>query len=182
MADEKKEVSEAELGELFEKAARQGAVLALLHFDAHGPDKKQVEDTLVDFVARLTKERGVLYCKGAVEEAIESEKLYSSCTEVKVLAETYEDLLNIALRYGPIAVEILEPRKEVRLSIEEAQGCLLDASQVAQDYTNYVMEKLMEKGDFEKFQEHLKRRAEFGSHLKNKHGEKAPEEQEKKQA
>lgn len=170
---EDRPVSEEELEELFEKACRQGAVLCMLHFDAHGPDKKAVEDSLVGFVARLTKERGVLYCKGEVEEAIESEQLYSSCTEVKVLTESYEDLLNVALRYGPIAVEILQPQKGITLNTEEAQGCLLDASQVAQDYTNYVMEKLMKKDDFEKFQENLKRRAEFGAHLREKHsGEK----------
>jgi len=174
MAEEK--VSEEELEELFEKACKEGAVLTLLHFDAHGPDKKAVEDSLIEFVARLTKERGVLYCRGEVEEAIERETLYSSCTEVKMLAETFQDLLNVVLRYGPIAVEIIEPKK-IELSVESAQSCLLDASQVAQDYSNYIMERLMKKEDFEKFQEHLKRRAEFGSRLK----ENATKQEEKKE-
>ncbi len=167
MAEDKKEVSEAELDALFEKAAKEGAVLALLHFDAHGPDEKTVRDLLVDSVSRLTKEPGVIYCKGEIEESIQSQELYSSCAEVKVMAESFQDILNVCLKYTPIAAEILKPN-EIRLSLEEAQSCLLDASQTSQDYTNYVLQKVLPPEELQKFNEKLKRHAEIGAKLVEK--------------
>ncbi|MFA6048778.1 MAG: hypothetical protein WC792_02420 [Candidatus Micrarchaeia archaeon] len=167
MAEDTKEYSESELDALFDKAAKEGAVLALLHFDAHGADEKTVRDLLVDLVSRLTKERGVLYCKGEIEESIATEKLYSSCAEVKMMAETFQDLLNLSLRYTPIAIEILKPR-EIRLSLEDAQSCLLDAAQTSQDYTNYVLQKVLPPEELAKFNDKLKRHAEIGAKLVEK--------------
>ncbi len=173
---EEKEVTEGELDELFDKASKEGAVLALVHFDAHGPDEKTVRDLLVDIVSRLTKEQGVLYCKGEIEESISTQELYSSCAEAKIMTESFQDLLNLSLKYTPIAVEILKPR-EIRLTLEEAQSCLLDASQTSQDYTNYVLQKVLPPEELAKFNEKLKRHAEIGAKLVEKaHPEAASEE------
>ncbi len=84
---ESKKYTERELDELFDKATKRGAVLATLHFDSHGKDAEAVRSSLVEFVARLTKEKGVLYCKGKVEAAVETGGLYSSCAEVTMLTD-----------------------------------------------------------------------------------------------
>ncbi len=175
MADEK-QYSERDLEELFEKASKEGAVLALFHFDAHGEDEKNVRDLLVDLIARLSKENGLLYCKGEIEESLQSDNLYSSCAEVKVMAESFQVLLDLSLKYTPIAIEVLKP-KDVHLSLEDAQNCLLDASQTAQEFTNYLLQKVLPPEEVEKFNQKLKRHAEIGAKMIEKaHGEKAAEE------
>src|SRR3989344_2722117 len=57
---------ERKLEELFKEAVRYGAVLSLFHFDAHAKEPNAVKDSLVDFVSRMTKEEGVLYCKAEI--------------------------------------------------------------------------------------------------------------------
>lgn len=166
-----KKYSEKEVEELFEKATREkGAVLALLHFDAHGKDEETVRNSLIDFVDRMTKEKGVVYCKGEIGEVLKkSDESYSTYAEVKVLVASFSDLLNLSLKYGPVAVEILSP-SEIRLELDEAHALLLDASRSTQDYVEYIMKKVLKPEDFAKFREQLKYRAEVGKKLMEKSG------------
>ncbi len=68
-----KQYSEQELERLFAEAGKKGAILALLHFDAYGKDKEVIQGALIDLVSRVTKEPGVIYCRGEVEEVLEKE-------------------------------------------------------------------------------------------------------------
>jgi len=172
-------VDEKKLENLFKQAVERGAILALYHFDAHGKNAEAVKNTLIEFVSRLANERGVLYCKGEIETAIEREGMFSCASEVKILAENLNVLLNLALRYGPIAIEVLAP-SEMRLDVQEIQNLLLDASQTSQDYANYILEKLMKPEDYAVLQQKIARRAELGKQLKEKH-EKQKEKQSEKQ-
>lgn len=167
--EEKKEYSEDDLEELFEKTTRHGAVLSLFHFDAHGEQEQSVRDLLVDLIARLSKEKGMLYCKGEVDEPLKPEgaEFFSTCAEVKILAESFPVLSTLAFKYTPVAVEILRP-KEIRMPLDEAQTCLLDASQISQDYTNYLLKSVMKPEDLEKFEEKLKLHRETGASLVKK--------------
>ncbi|MFQ5406015.1 MAG: hypothetical protein ACE5DI_02545 [Candidatus Micrarchaeia archaeon] len=167
MAEKKDEMDGEKLEALFEEASKEGAILAVLHFDAHGPDEEKVKSLLVEFMGKLTKEKGVLYCRAEIEKAISSDNVYSSFSEVKIMTENFQHLLNAVLKYSPIAVEILKPKKIV-LTLSEAQASLLDASQMAQDFSNYVLQNVMKKDQIERFDEHMKRRAEFGKTLLGK--------------
>jgi len=158
---ESKKYSERDLDELFDKAAKRGAVLSTLHFDSHGKDAGAVKNSLIDFIARLSKEKGVLYCRGEVEAAIESGDLYSSCAEVRLLTDNYANLVNVSLKYGPIAVEILKPDKIV-LTLDEAQNVIVDASNISQDYAKYIYEKTLTGEDLRLFHEKIAARAELG--------------------
>ena len=178
------EVSEEDLEELFEQAARHGAVLSLLYFDAHGPSKQGVENSLIDFIGKLSQERGVLYCKGEIDSALEREEqgegltkamTYSCSTRVRVLAENFSTLLNLSLKYGPLAVEIELPH-EIHLSLEEAQSLLLDASQSTQDYVQFILEKTMKQDEKDRLQEHLRKRAEIAEGLKHRAQQKPDED------
>lgn len=169
-----KEVSsEEDLEELLEEATKHGAILSYLYFDAHGPSKDGVENSLVDFVGKLSKERGVLYCKGEVFQALEvpdeglSPQLRFSCsTQVKILARDFSTLLGLCLKYGPIGVEILQPY-EIHLTVEEAQALLLDSSQSTQDYVKYILEKTMTPDEKLRLNEHLRRRQELAEKLRS---------------
>jgi hypothetical protein len=166
MNEERKDLSERELDSLSEEASKHGAVLAALHFDAQGKDEQAVRDALVDLVSRLSKENGVLYCKGAIEETIKlDDGMYSSYVEVKVLVENFSHLLAISLRFGPVSAEILKPSR-ISLELEDAHALLLEASQTAQDYARYMLERVMSPEEKAKFQARMKARAEMGKKLK----------------
>ncbi|MBI4360549.1 hypothetical protein HY572_02120 [Candidatus Micrarchaeota archaeon] len=167
------DVSEEQLEELFHEASQHGAILSDLFFDAHGPSKDGVQNSLVDFVSKLTKEPGILYCKGEIQDAIESNDesalnqnvKYSCSTRVRVLTESFNTLLGLCLRYGPLAVEIQRPH-DIHLNLDEAQNLLLDASSMTQDYVQYIMTKTMSQEEKDKLQEHLKKRAEIAAKIR----------------
>ena len=168
---EGREYSEADLARLIGETTKYGAVHALFHLDAHGPDKEKVRALLVDYVYALTREKGVLYCKGVVEEAIDLAGTFSTAAEVQILAENFSVLHQLALKYGPIAIELRGPHKVV-LDADQAQHVLLDASASMQRFSAFIMEKVLSPEEKAKFQEHLKRRAEFAGKVIEKSSEK----------
>ncbi len=175
MPEQKKEFTEKELEALFEKAGKYGAILALLHFDSFGREKETVRASLVELVGRINNEKGVMYCRAEIEEVLETTdekgKGYSTYTEVKALFSNFDIAIGVCLKYGPVAIEVLQP-KELKLNQEQMQNALLNASSVAQHFTNYFMTKLLKKEDFEEFQSNLKKRIEHGKALLRKAEEK----------
>lgn len=170
----KKDYTERDLQELFEKAGKMGAILALFHFDSYGRDKEAVRASLVELVSRINAEKGVIYCKGEIEEVLETEdekgKGFSTFTEVKLLFSGFDVAIGTCLKYGPLTVEIIEP-KELRLNQEQMQNTLLNASSISQQFTNYFMTKLLKKEDMEEFQANLQKRIDRGKELMKGTGE-----------
>ncbi|MEK6953537.1 MAG: hypothetical protein AABX01_00900 [Candidatus Micrarchaeota archaeon] len=169
MAEVKKDdYTEKEIAQLFEKAGRMGAILALLHFDSYGKDKENVRASLVDLVSRINAEKGVIYCRGEIEEVIETEgekdKGFTTYTEVKVLFSSFDIAIGTCLKFGPIAIEVIEPN-ELRMNQEMMQNTLLNASSISQQFTNYFMTKLLKKEDLEEFQANLQKRVDKGKEL-----------------
>ena len=159
--------TERDLDELFKEASKRGAVLALMHFDAHGRTPEFAKNFLVDFLSRLSKEPGVLYCKGEIEATLERDGVYSTCSEVRILVEKIFVLFDLSMRYGPIAVEIMEPQ-EFRIDVQEMQNLLLEASKMSMDYSKYIVENTMKPDEASFLAEKMVRRAEFGKKLTQK--------------
>ncbi|MEM0475902.1 MAG: hypothetical protein QW343_03855 [Candidatus Norongarragalinales archaeon] len=159
--------TERDLEELFKEAAKRGAVLATMHFDAHGRTPEYAKNFLVDFISRLSKEPGVLYCKGEIESEIENEGIYSTCSEVRILVECLSVLFDVCMRYGPLAVEIVEP-SEFKIDVQEMQNLLLDVSKMSMDYSRYILEKTLKPEEAAFLREKMTRRAEFGKRLAEK--------------
>ena len=164
-----RETPEDKLEKLFDEACKQGAVLVLLHFDAHGKEQKAVADALVEFTGRLTKEEGVLYCKGEVDEPIENNGLWSSNAEVRMLASGLPALIYLCFRYGPIGVEVEKPGK-LELSANDIQGVLLDASKISNDYSRYIFEQVLPPEKQKELMKHFDERAEKGRKLRENAG------------
>lgn len=165
---------ERKLEKLFKEAIGYGAVMALMHFDVHGKEKEPVKDSLVDFLSRLTKEEGVLYCKGEIDEVVGSEEEgYSSNAEVKLLTNNFSTMLLVSMRYGPIAVEILEPA-EIKFNIQEMQDLLLTGSEISKQYASFVVEKVWGPEQLEKYRERVTKQMQEGRKLREK-AEKKPE-------
>ncbi len=170
--------TERDLDDLFKEASKRGAVLAIMHFDAHGRSADFAKNFLVDFLSRLSKESGVLYCKGEVESELERDGVFSTCSEVKILVERLSVLFDVAMRYGPIAVEIIEPT-EFKLDVQETQDLILDASRMSMDYSKYILDRAIKPEEAQFLQEKMTRRAEFGKQLSEK-GKSTTENKDKK--
>ena len=167
MDEKKPEIDERKLRDMFRQAVERGAIESILHFDAHGTKKDAVENAMIDMISRMNGERGVLYCKGEIDQAIENNDLYSCAAEVKLLTANYNALVNLGIKYAPIAVEIRAPA-QVKLTAEEAQINILDIAQASQDFAKVFFEKIMNTEDFVKFNEQMENRAKLGEILRNK--------------
>ncbi len=159
------EYSERDVEGLISQATQKGAILAVLYFDSYGVEKTVVQNVLVDVTQKVTSEPGVIYCKGVVKEPIEKSGEFSTYSEVRVLAESFNALVNVVLKYAPSSVEVEKPGK-INLSLEEVHATLLDISQTIQNYTSFIVEKTMSGEDKRRYNEELKRRSEFIERLK----------------
>jgi hypothetical protein len=167
MENKKPEIDERKLKDMFRQAIERGAIEAILHFDAHGTKKEAVENAMIDMVARMNNEPGVLYCSGEIDQAIENLDLYSCAAETRILAKNYNTLINLGIKYAPIAAEIRAPAKLV-LTQEEAQSCILDVGQASQDFAKMFFEKIMKPEDLKQFNEQMAARTKLGEMLRNK--------------
>jgi len=158
-----------DLDALIDEGVKRGGVYAVFHFDAHGKDEESIRNSLVDFVSRLTKEEGVVFGEGRVEEALkkEDESLYSAIAEVTLFAKNFRSLLMLALKYGPVAVEVIKPEK-MTLENEDLQGLLVDASLASQQFSTHILEKTMKPEDLEEFKKKMEARAELGRKAREK--------------
>ena len=159
--------SESDVENLINQATQKGAVLAVLYFDAYGTEKTAVQNVLVDVTQKITKEKGALYCKGVVKEPIEKNGEFSTYSEVRLLAENFNALVNITLKYAPTSIEIEKPGK-ITLTLEEVHATLLDISQTMQNYTNFIIQHSMSEEEKKKYNESIKKKTEFVESLKKR--------------
>ena len=150
--------------QLNEEVIKNGGLLVLMYFDMHGNSPEIVQNSLVDMIAKLTQEPGVVYATGEIEEPIRYEELYSSSAEVKLLARDLNSLVNVCFRYGPIGIEVLRP-EEIKLELPQLHELLLNVSQTSQEYTKFVYEKLMTPEEREMFNKKLVNKAELAKKL-----------------
>lgn len=161
--------------EVTDQAIADGGYLVLLYFDLHSMSAEEVKHLMVGFIGKLTKEKGVIYAVGEIDQPMEKDGIYSTWAEVKLLSEDFATLVRIASSYSPIGVEILRPQK-VELSVGDAQGVLLDISQTSQNFTRLIMERVLSKEEAQEYQKKMMSRAELGKRLL----EKSREEEKKK--
>ena len=150
-----------------EKYLDKGGVLANVYIDLHAQTKAEVEELAVGLIAKMSKEPGIGYALGKVQEGVENEGVYSTSGEVKVLAESFPTLFSFCLKYAPIGVEIYKP-SEIRLTANEVVKMLLTSVNVIQEYNRIIMEKVMEPQQFDAYSKLLERKREVGKRLLEK--------------
>lgn len=159
---------ERKLESMFDEAVGYGAILVTMHFDVHSKDANAVKDSLVEFLSRLAQEQGVLYSKGEIDEVIGSEEEgFSSNAEVKVLADNFGTMLVLAMRYGPIAIEINKPT-EIKLGAQEMQDLLLIGSEISKQYASYVVQKVWGEEELEKYRDRVTKQLQEGRKMREK--------------
>ena len=158
---------EKSVSEITDEAIADGGYLTLVYFDLHAKSSDEVKNIMVGFISKLTKEKGVLYAVGEIDQPIEKDGIWSTWAEVKLLASDFATLVRIASLYSLIGIEILRPDR-VNLAIGDAQGVLLDISQTSQNFTRMIMERVLSKEEVEEYKVKMASRAELGKRLLEK--------------
>jgi hypothetical protein len=146
---------------------RKGGLLVTIYFDIHGNSPEVIQNSMVDMITRLTHEPGVVYATGEIDKPIEYEGMHSTSAEVKLLTRDLNSLINVCFRYGPIGIDIIHP-EEFKLSLPQLHELLLNISQISQEYSKFVYDKLMTPEERVSFNKQLLNRAELAKKLVEK--------------
>jgi hypothetical protein len=118
------------------KKVGEGWIRSWVVFEALGINESATKDALEVLTKKLEDDARVrMYkkCFGGVnkvEKPIEGVEVgYSLTCEVNLVSKTFDNLSQIAIEYGPSAVEIIEPDC-IKLKLGEAQSILNSISQM----------------------------------------------------
>lgn len=130
-----------------DRALSEGSILARLFIEVQGNDKdacqKALERTVFD---NLSAEQSVdlLNVKFFELQKDEEKGFFSGVVEIKLLFRDFRWFINVVMRYGPSAIEIIEPH-EVKLGLDEMQSILADVSEMTQTYSSHIMALLKDE-------------------------------------
>lgn len=130
-----------------EKKIREGGILSRLFMEVQGNDRKTAEEALNVLVfERLMNEPTiyVLWIKMYDLQKEEGQDYYSGVVEIKLLAEDFRWFVSMVMRYGPTAIEIMEP-DEVHLSSDLMHSLVADVSEITQVYTSKILSMLRDE-------------------------------------
>lgn len=123
-----------------ENYVKDGAILARLFLEVQGNDKdaakKALERTIFDSLgneAHVT----LLNVKFYEIRKDEEKEFYSGVVEVKLLVRDFRWFVSVVMRYGPSAIEIIEPQ-DVHMKMDEMQSLLADISEISQTYSSQI--------------------------------------------
>jgi hypothetical protein len=160
---------EKSVDEITEDAIKEGGYLAIIYFDLHATTSDAVQNLMVGFIGKLTKEQGVIYAVGEIDRPIEKDGFFSTWAEVKLLARDFPTLVRVSAQYSPIGIEILQP-DSVKMTMGEAQSTLLDIAQTSQNFTRLIMEKMLSNDEKAEYGKKMLHRTELGKRLMEKKG------------
>ncbi len=148
----------------------KGGVLALMYFDLHSKDQEQLKQLATGFVDGILKQDGVVSAYGEIEEPLESEGVFSTSIEVKVLTKDFLSLITLCSVFNPITVEIMRPN-EIRIPLDKAHELLMSIGTNWFNIKKYLAEKVSSKEELEGFKKYVQNRLEVGKRLLEKKGE-----------
>lgn len=166
-------MAKTDVEKVTEEKIAKGGILVRFYFDMQDSSKDKLQPLLVDLInERLMKERGVVYCYGAIEEPLEKKGVWITSATVTVLFESFRPLIGVAFHYAPAGVEILKPNHDMAFKTHELQAVLMDLSQLSVDYSRYILENVLKPEDVESIKKQMENRAETGKKLLEKKDEK----------
>jgi len=104
-----------ELDKIANEAVKKGAILSNLYFDSKEDSEEVVKNQLTLLFKKMSKEEGVVYSVGVIEQPIKEEYpdgvKYLSSGEVNILTKDLDSLIRLVGMYGPVHIEIVKPEK-----------------------------------------------------------------------
>ncbi|MBI5159016.1 hypothetical protein HY992_02750 [Candidatus Micrarchaeota archaeon] len=168
MVEKKKNVKE-----LTDEWVAKGGVQAVFYFDVHGSSGDEVKEKMVSFVGKMTEDPYLVYAVGEVASPVDNgDKTFSTSAEVLVLAKSFDSLVNVALNYGPLSVEVLRPEKELRLSLDEAHKILGSVSNASYEFSSFVLKNVLKPEQLKEFEKSIKKREGVKKRVEGKEEEK----------
>ncbi len=122
----------------------EGAVLGKIYLGVQGNDMDAAKDALEKTVhERLMSENHIKVTEIKMYDIIKDgkEDNFSGVSEIELLADEYRWFINTVLRYGPSAVEILEPA-EIKLNAEQMHSIVADAADFSHIYSQQMIQML----------------------------------------
>ena len=157
----------SEVDKLTEKTVEEGGVLALLYFDIHGTEKDTLVQLSTGMVKKILEQPGVVFARGDIDEPMESEGLFSTSLELKVLTQNVASLAELCANFSPFSLEILEPQ-EFRVPVPHMQDLFMFISSHTHDYKKYILQKMSPPEKGAEYAKNLHARAELGKKLLEK--------------
>lgn len=123
---------------------KEGAILARIFIEIQANDKeaaeKAINRTVFDSLAN-EKDVKLLYAKMFEFQKDKDSEMFSGITEIKFLVRDFRWFVSVVMRYGPSAIEIIEPHS-VTLSMDEMQDLLIDVSGMSQTLSSQLFAML----------------------------------------
>lgn len=151
---------------------KNGGFFVHFYFDMHANNSAALQDIMVGFVGKLTKEAGVRMAVGEIDEPIAHEDMFSSTAKVSMLVDNLTTMTVLALNYAPIGVEIDEPT-QAQIDANDIQQAMIRISATTQELTHHIITKTMDDAERAHFHKQMAQRAQLGRRLMtDKDGEK----------
>lgn len=141
-----------------ERYLREGSILARIFIEVQGNDKdacqKALERTIFDSLANEDPVK-LLNVKFYELEKDKEGEFFSGVVEVKLLLRDFRWFISVVMRYGPSAMEIIEPNS-VKLNLDEMQSILADVSELSQTFSSKILSLLKDEERMAIYEEMLK--------------------------
>lgn len=130
-----------------DKLLSEGCLHARMFLEVQGNDKeacqKALERTVFD---SLVSEENVTVLNVKFYELQKDSKdgFFSGVVEIDLLFRDFRWFVNVTMRYGPSAIEIIEPH-EVKLGLDEMQSILGDVSELSQTFSSQILTLLRDE-------------------------------------
>lgn len=130
-----------------EEKLREGGILSYMYLEVQGNDlkaaKKALENTVFD---KLVYEPDFYVLEVKMFDLVKGkdQEYYSGVIEVKSVARDFRSFLNVVMRYGPSAIEILSP-EEITLKSDEMHSLVADVSDFVQAYFTNLFSMLKDE-------------------------------------
>lgn len=122
----------------------EGGVLARIYLEVQGTDLEAAKIALENTInTKLLAEENISVLTVNMYDIIKEEKAkyFSGVSEIEFIADDFRWFVNTVLKYGPAAVEIIEPA-EVKLSSDMMHSVVADIADYAHLYSQQIIKLL----------------------------------------
>lgn len=119
---------------------KEGWLKAWMMFEVLAINEKVTKESLESLMNKLEKDSRIKMYKKEFGEIKKVEKPlpniefgYSLTCEIELISKKFDNLVQIAIEYGPSAIELLEPSK-LNINAGEAQAILTSISQLIHNF------------------------------------------------
>ena len=163
----------------------KGHIHAVIIIEILGRPPEYVEESLNKIIETIGKESGVeiinkkIYPPKAVEK---QEDLFSSFSEIELLAENFKKLLDIIFTYLPSSIEVIAP-EEMRIKLNDVNAFVNDLTARLHRYDalakTMIMQNAAMKSQFQKLMQQQQQKPEEVSEKKEEIPEEGKENKKK---